>query len=164
MNFPVSGQVKAPGLPDIPEINSDIDFQTFKYKVRISVQGRAGFIEDVITIKSDIISTNDNRKIKIDDLGRIDIIKWEKRRKGSRDIFYPSHYEFFYNDNRKFIVNGNLELLNRLKTGGKKPVYLYLYYYDYIKNGKWINSGAPGSDVVVKRPAAGCVLSIELIR
>ena len=39
-----------------------------------------------------------------------------------------------------------------------------LYYLDYFKNGKWINSGVSDFDAFYSKPADGCAVSIELIQ
>ena len=154
-------QFKEPGRPDIPEINNELE--GFKFRVRIALQGRDGFIEGEMISNSDFLTTDDNKNIKIKDISRINVLTWEKRSRMNKHSFYPSRYELFYNDYRKVILNGNIESLNRIRIGRRKPPFVYLYYYDYFENGKWINSGVSGYDALIDKPAPGCAVSIELI-
>jgi len=160
----VFSQVKEPVQPYIPEINSQNNFEGYKFKVRIAVQGRDDLIEGEMLSDSGVLTTQDNRSIKIKDISKIIILLWERRDIINRHSFYPSRYEIFFNDNRKVIVNGNIESLNRIKTGTKKSGYVYFYYYDYYKKGKWINSGIPVYNALISKPAEGCAVSIELIQ
>lgn len=158
------GQLKEPGRPYIPEINNINDFSAYPFRARITVQGRDGLIEGEMVLNSDVLNTPDNKNIKIKDLSRINILLWEKRRNVNKYLFYPARYELIYYDNRKVTVNGNIDLLNKIKIGSKKSYYLYSYYYDYLKNGRWINSGVSDYDSSVLKPAAGCIVVIELIQ
>jgi len=150
-------------MPDIPEINNNIDVQIIKLKVRIIRQGNTVPIEGELLLSSDVLITPDNKKIQIKEINRINILMWEKRSKLNRHIFYPSRYELLFRDYRKIIINGNIESLNKLKVITGKSGFLYLYFYDYLKNGKWINNGASDFDSIISKPADGCVIFIELI-
>ena len=125
---------------------------------------RNDFIEGDLQLNSDVLITPDNQTIKMKDISRINIILWEKRRKSSKYIFYPSKYELFLRDYKKIIINGNINSLNKIKINSKKTGYLYLYYFDTYKNGKWLNSKVPDFDALVAKPSVGCTVSIELIQ
>ena len=155
-------QVKDPGLPFTPEINSDIDMQNFRYKVRITVQGSDNPVNDEIILDTDSLTTADNRIFKIKDISRLSVLLWEKRNTLNRYSFYPSRYEFTFRDYKKLVVDGNIVLLNKIKISKNKNIYFY--FYDSYKNGRWIISGVPDFDAAVTKPASGCVLSIELIQ
>ncbi len=163
LNLLLFSQVKEPGRPDIPEIDNSV-ISGFKFKMRIILQGKTSPIEEGMVLDSDVLTTADNRVLKLNDISKINITLWEKRSKINRHIFYPSQYEIFFRDYRKVIINGNIELLNRVKRSNKKSGYIYLYYYDYFKNGKWINSGVSDFNAPVSKPAEGCAVSIELIQ
>ncbi len=156
-------QVKEPDRPDIPELNNSI-VSGFKFKVKITVQGKVSSIEEEINLNSDVLITQDNRAIKIIDISRINITLWEKRSKLNRHTYYPSQYELFFRDYRKIVINGNIELLNRIKFSNNKSRYIYTYYYDYFKNGKWVNGGASDFNAFSSKPADGCAVSIELVQ
>lgn len=163
-NLLLFSQVKEPEKPYIAKINDDIDFQSFNYRAKISIQGRASLTETNIVLNSDILIFADNRKVKVKDISKINVLLWEKRSKLNKHTFYPSRYEVFYRDYRKEILNGNVESLNKIRTGNKKSGYIYLYYYDYFKDGKWTNSGVSDFEGLVSKPAEGCAVSIELIQ
>ena len=160
----IFSQVNNPDLPETPVINSDIDPEIFKFKARITIQGKAQLLEDIIVLNSDTLNSSDNKKIKIKDVFRINVLQWEKRTRVNAHIFYPSKYELLFHDYRKIVLNGNIELLNRVKISTKKSGYIFLYYHDYFKNGKWRNSGSSDFNEPVSKPAEGCVVSIELIQ
>ncbi len=155
-------QVKEPERPNIPEINNNIE-SGFIFKVKLSIQGKPSIIEGAMDLNTDELVTADKRVIKLNDISKVNIIMWEKRSKANRHTFYPSRYELFFRDYRKIIINGNIELLNKIRLSNKKPGYYYSYYYDYFEKGKWINSGSTGFDAYVLKPAEGCIVSIELI-
>jgi hypothetical protein len=155
-------QVKEPERPDIPEINNTIE-SGFIFKVKLTIHGKPSSMEGEMHLNTDVLITADKRIIRLKDISKINIIMWEKRSKINRHIFYPAQYEFFFRDYRKIIINGNIELLNRIKLSNKNTVYIYSYYYDYFKKEKWINSGSTGFDASVSRPAEGCIVTIELI-
>lgn len=159
----IFSQVNNPVIPEIPEINSDIDTAIYKFKTRITIQGKSGMLEDIIVLNSDTLTTSGNQKIKIKDVFRINILLWEKRTRVNKHIFYPAKYELLLHDYRKIILNGNIELLNRIKTGSKKAAYFYSYYHDYFQNGKWINSGSPDFNEAVSKPADGSIIAIEFL-
>lgn len=164
LNIFLFSQVKEPEKPYIAKLNDNIDFQSFNYKARISIQGRTAPAETNIILNSDILIFADNKKVKVKDISRINVLLWEKRSRLNKHTFYPSRYEVFYRDYRKEILNGNSELLNKIRTEDKKSGYIYLYYYDYYRNGKWTNSGVSDFDGLVSKPAEGCAVSIELIQ
>lgn len=157
-------QVKEPELPHITEINDNIDFQNFNFKVKITIQGKAGLTEGNIVLNSDVLIFPDSRKIKVKEISKINVVMWEKRSRLNKHTFYPSRYEIFYRDYRKEVLNGNIESLNKLKIINKKTGYIYLYYYDQFKDGKWISSEVPDFNASVSKPAEGCAVSIELIQ
>jgi len=163
-NSYIFGQVINPDMPENPVINGDIDTEVFKFKVRIAVQGRGDLQEETVILSSDTLISSDNKRIKIKDVFKISVISWEKRTRLNKHVFYPLKYEILLRDYKKIIHNGNIELFNRLKTSNKKSGYIYLYYHDYFKNGKWINSGETDFNSPVSRPADGCCISIELIQ
>jgi len=156
-------QIKEPGQPYIPEINSQNSFQNFSYKVSIDLQGKTGIVDYVIVLNSNELVMNDGTVIKINDISKITVLRWEKRRKLSKYLFIPSRYEINFRDGRKIIFNGNIDSLNRIKISNRKA-YIYLYYYDYFKKGKWVNSGVSDFNGFSDKPAEGCALSIELTR
>lgn len=164
LNLFLFSQVKEPEKPYIAKINDDIDFQSFTYRSRISIHGRNPLSEINIILNSDTLIFPENKKVKIKDISKITVLLWEKRSKFNKHTFYPSKYEVFYRDYRKEILNGNIEQLNKIRTGNKKSGYIYLYYYDYFQNGKWVNSGISGFDGLISKPADGCAVSIELIQ
>ncbi len=151
-------------MPEIPVINSDIDTEIFKYKVRIALQGKSELLEEIIVLGSDTLISSDNKRIKIKDVFKISVISWEKRTRVNRHVFYPSRYELLLRDYKKLVLNGNIELINRIKINNKKSRYFYLFFHDYFKNGKWSNSGETDFNTPVSRPADGCAISIELIQ
>jgi hypothetical protein len=157
-------QVKEPEKPYIAKVKDDIDFQSFNYRARILIQGRTAPAEMNIILNSDILIFADNKKVKVRDISRINVLLWEKRSRLNKHTFYPSRYEVFYSDYKKEILNGNVESLNKIRTADKKSGYIYLYYYDYYRNGKWTNSGVSDFDGLVSKPAEGCAVSIELIQ
>lgn len=157
-------QVKEPGLPSLPEIKTPDDLASRKFKARIAVQGRDELTEGEFVLNSDFLITRDNINISIKDISKINVLSWEKRNVVNRHSFYPSRYEILFNDNRKIIINGNIESLNRIKIGSRKSGYIYFYYYDYYKKGKWINSGVTDFNALISKPASGCAVSIELIQ
>jgi len=160
----IFSQVNNPDIPEVPVINSDIDTAISKFKARITIQGKAQLLESVIVLNSDTLTTSDNKKIKIKDIFRITVLQWEKRTRMNTHIFYPLKYELLFHDYRKIVLSGNIELINRVKINTIKSGYIYLYYHDYFKNGKWINSGSTGFNEPVSKPAEGCAVSIELIQ
>jgi hypothetical protein len=155
-------QVKEPEQPVIPEISNKIE-SGFTFKVKLTIHGDSSSIEGEIGLNTDELTTADKRIIKLNDISKINIILWDKRSKMNRHTFYPSRYEVFFRDYRKTIINGNIELLNRIRLNRKKPGFIYSYYYDYFEKGKWINSGSTSFDASASKPAEGCVVSIELI-
>ena len=163
-NMILFSQVKEPELPYIAGINSNIDFQDFSFKSRISIQGKTGFTEGNVVLNSDVLIYPDKRQIKVKDVSKITVLMWGKRSRLNKHTFYPSRYEIFYRDYRKEILNGNIESLNKIKISNKKTAYIYLYYYDYFKDGKWSNSGVTDFDATSIKPAEGCAVSIELIQ
>lgn len=162
--MPLFSQVKEPARPFTPGINSIDEFESFKFKVKIAVQGRDDFIAGEMILNSDVLNTPDNKIIKIKEISKITVQMWERRTTINNNVFYPSRYELLFNDNRKIIINGNIDSLNKIKTGNKKSGYIYFYYYDYFKNGKWINSGVSDYAASISKTTNGCGVSIELIQ
>ncbi len=140
------------------------DLENYRYRARVTFQGRDEFTETWIVLNSDVLTTADNKSLHIRDISRINVLLWEKRDAFKGHTFYPSRYEIIFADYRKVTVNGNIDSLNRIKTGNRRPGYLYFYYYDYYKKGRWVNSGVPEYNALISKPAAGCAVSIELIQ
>lgn len=161
---PAAAQVKNPTLPDSPLIVDNIDFSQFSFRARVSVSGKGGFTEGSILLTADSIVTADRRAFRIKDISRVTVIEWKRRADEKKNIFYPSRYELLFNDFRKINIDGNIESLNRFKLSARKPVSLFMFYYDSFKDGKWINSGTEGYDAQILKPAAGAVVSIEFLQ
>lgn len=164
LHQPLTGQVKNPEMPGIPVIDTDIDIQTFRFRVRITLQGEAAPVDGVMILNSEVLTSADNKSYKLKDISRINITLWEKRTRINKHIFYPVRYELLLRDYKKIVVNGNIEQLNRIRFNSRKQGYVYLYYYDYFKDGRWINSGAVEFNPAISKPSDGCAVSIELIQ
>jgi len=155
----VYSQIKEPESPYSPVVDKD----NFNVKAEVTIQGRDKPIIGFIALSSDVLTVGDNR-FKISDLARINILMWKRsERKFNSHIFYPDRYELLFRNNKSQIINGNIESLNKIRVVGKKGYCIYLYYYDYFKNGKWINSGIANFDATFTTPVNGSVISIELI-
>jgi hypothetical protein len=157
-------QVKEPEQPYVEEINESIDLMNFNYRVRVSIQGRAGFTEGNLVLNSDVLNYPDRRQVKVKEISKITVLMWEKRAKLNQNMFYPSRYEIFYRDYRKEVLNGNIESLNKIIVINNKRGGVYFYYYDYYKNGRWTVSGVTDFDGFSLKPADGCGISIELMQ
>lgn len=158
-------QVKIPDLPVVPEIITDTNRPIYKYTGRVAVQGK-GIIDGEIILDTDTLTTHNNAtQIKIKDLNKINILLWEKRKRNKSYIFYPAKYELIFRDSRKIIINGNIKSINRLRMRiNDKFKYFYLFYYDYFKKSRWVNSGLTDFNSSCSIPAKGCVTSIEVIQ
>ncbi len=154
-------QVKEPLTPIIPSINDQINLQISKFRVRVTIQGRSDTIECDVELNSVALKTRDNRSLMVKDISKINILTWERSGKLKKSIFYPSRYEILFRDYRKEIINGNIESINRIKAGNKK--FIYFYYYDYFKKGKWIHSESADIKVSAIKPADGCAVAIEFL-
>ncbi len=155
------GEVKLPELPDTPRTDENIDFSKYIFRAKIYQSGREGAVEGNLLFGADSIMTPDKKNIKLRDIYKISVLQWERRNSSGRNRFYPSRYELLFHDYRKINITGNIETLNRISFSGRKPAALYLYYYDYFREGKWVNSGINGYDALFVKPAHGCVVSIE---
>lgn len=157
-----AGEIKIPDPPNIPEINADMDHQVFKYKVKIFLQGIPDPYEGEIVLNSDVLIINNFKSIKVEDVRKIIVKSWGKSKNLNKYIFYPQEYEIILRDYTKVNFNGNFDTLNKIRILNKKNTYIYLYYYDYYKDGKWINSGLTGFQIKFSKPADGCAISIEV--
>ena len=162
-NLFIYSQIKEPESPYSPDIDSNIDKDNFIVKARVALQGNDKPFISLIALSSDVLIVGDNR-FKVSDLTKINILMWKRaERKLNSYIFYPDRYELYFRDYRSQIINGNIESLNKIRVVGKKNNYIYLYYFDYFKDGKWINSGGKDFDAAITTPIDGGVISIELI-
>ena len=159
----IYSQIKEPAPPYTPAIDSNIDKDNFIVKARVTLQGSEQPLNGSIALNTDVLTVGDN-KINISDVTKINILMWKRgERKINGYTFYPDRYELFFRNYKSQIINGNIESLNKIRVIDKKSFYIYLYYFDYFKNGKWINSGAADFNASFTTPIEGSVLSIELI-
>lgn len=154
-------QIKEPLNPSIPDIDEQYKLKPFQSKTRITIHGKTDVLECVIELNSDAMKTGDKGIINIKDVSKIDILMWGRKTSFNKHVFYPVRYEILFRDNRKVFVDGNIDLLNRIKIGNKK--FIYSYYYDYYKKGKWSNGGSADFKATHLRPAAGCAVVIEFL-
>jgi hypothetical protein len=159
-------QVKIPDQPFVPEIKTDTNRPINKFTVKVVIHGM-GNVDGDMVLDTDVLITHDSNvpQIKIIDLSKINILLWEKRSRKKVHIFYPVKYELTFRDSSKITVTKNIVSINRIKVRiNNRFKYFYLFYYDYFKKGKWINSGFTEFKSQFSKPVNGCVTSIEVIQ
>lgn len=162
----VSGQVKNPEMPPIPGIVNDTDGSAFKKNANVTIQGK-GVIGAEIFFSSDTLTTGDNLvpAIQISQVTRITAVSWQKYKRNRSYVFYPSRYEVVYRDSHKIMIDGNIRSLNLLKLKiSNRTAKFYMFYYDYYKKNKWVNTGLSDFNIFFTKPADGCITSIEVIQ
>jgi len=166
--FPVSlvSQIKSPVVDDVPEVVFNSAETSEKFKVSATLYGKRVVTGEVVLNAGASInpSADSGRIYPFRDISRITVMKWSKERKGSGWIFYPGRYEIILRDKTRIMHDGNLGFLNRIrfiKSGGGES-FLFTYFYDYFRNGKWANSGVSAESSLHSTPAAGTLYIIEL--
>lgn len=159
-------QIKTPVIDNIPDINFNAVETTEKYKVKVTLYGKEPLQGEIILNAGSSINPlgGGGRIYPFSDIVRISVTMWSKQRRGSGWVFYPECYEIILRDNTRLVYKGNLEFLNRIRftEEQKKTGFVYTYFYDYFKQGKWINTGTPGEQTLPSRPASGTLYIIEL--
>ncbi|HOP28135.1 MAG TPA: hypothetical protein P5120_12540 [Spirochaetota bacterium] len=163
MLFP---QIKTPVIEDVPDVEFNAAETTEKFKASVTLYGK-GVVNGELVLNSgaSIIPAGDSGRIYLlREINRITVIKWSGQRKGSGWVFYPDRYEIILKDKSRILYEGNLGFLNRLRfigsEGGERA--LFMYFYDYYINGKWVNTGVSGEKTPPLNPAAGTSYIIEL--
>lgn len=159
-------QVKAPVVDDIPDVGFNAAETSEKYAAGVTLYGKEPLKgEIVLNIDASISTSDDSGKIySLREISRITVTAWSGKRKGAGWIFYPESYGIILKDGTRLAHNGNLEFLNRIRftQHGGRSFYIYTCYYDYFRNGKWVNTGGTGEKSAPSRPADGCLYLIEL--
>lgn len=162
----VLSQVKEPVVDDIPDVTLDMTESIERYRVRLTLYGKEPVTGEIILRGgSSINPSGDPQRIyRFTDISRITINSWSKNRKGDGWVFYPAGYEIILKDQTRVSHAGNIGFLNRISfaSGQKKTVYVYTYFYDYFKKGKWINSGSSDFEGQISVPAPRTLYIIEL--
>jgi len=162
----LTAQIKSPVVEDVPDVKFNASETSEKFKAAVTIYGKGiANGEIILTAGVSVNASSDTGRIyPLRDINRITITKWLKRRKGTGWFFYPDSYEIILKDRSRILHDGNLEFLNRLRfvrtEGGE--ISLFTYFYDYFRNGKWVNTGTPGEKNIPSVPAAGTVYIIEL--
>ncbi len=156
--------------PVIPAIDNE-KFQSGsdkKYTVKAFIEFAGGVKkEGIIYFASEKIAIKySSRKDQTyEDLSRIvsiEFFKWKviPLSKGSYR-FNPSSIRIVFDDQSVFESGGNIQSLNEFsleKNGRKEKVYGY--FFDYWKNGKWVNLKSSDKNFPVSNPLPGTVIKI----
>lgn len=166
--FPVIlfSQIKFPVVEDVPDVEFNKTETVEKFKASVTVYGKGAVDGEIILNAGASInpSSDSGRIYTFRDISRITVMKWSVQRKGSNWIFYPDRYEIILKNKTVLMHEGNLGFFNRIRfvrSEGRENT-LYTYFYDYFRNGKWINTGAAGEKTPPLKPAAGTAYIIEL--
>ncbi len=162
-------QIQGPVVKEVPEIEFNISESSERYKVKITMYGKEPVEGEIILGAGASIYPSGNSGIiyPFRNISRITVNMWNKSKKGSGCwIFYPEGYEIILKDNSRVSHRGNIAFLNRIRfvEGKKKQSYIYTYFYDYYKNGKWVNTGIAGLEGRPSNPASGSVYIIEVMK
>ena len=169
-------EVKEPVKPHTPDVDSSRfkSFTTDEVKNNISVdvlfyvhgmdaqRGRAFFPESFFSIQISGVNPP-GRIIKIGDLRDIKILQWKGRTEKKRAfIFYPEKYVLNLRSGESIEVEKNISFLNnlRLERGGRGESF-YSYFYDYYRNGLWVNRNETDPETESQAPVKGCVTGIR---
>ncbi len=166
LNAPLAPQLKEPSVDDVPDVEFNITENSELYKAKVTLYGREPFPCEISLSPGATInpSSDRTRLYPLSEISRITVTSWSKQRNRGGWVFYPENYDITLRNGTKIIHIGNIGFLNRMKVsyGKKKGVYLYTYYYDYFRKGKWVNTGTEGEGTPPERPADGCLYIIEL--
>jgi hypothetical protein len=162
----VSAQPKEPSVDDVADVSINIADTSEKFKARITLYAKEPLTGE-LTFRSgsSINPSGDPQRIyTLRDVARITVTAWGKSRKGKMWVFYPAVYEIILKNQTRISHTGNIDFLNRIvfTSGQGKSYSIFTFYYDYFKNGKWINTDTRGMETPPLRPAAGTLYIIEL--
>jgi hypothetical protein len=156
--------------PVIPVLETE-KFQSTtekKYTVKSFIEFAGGLKKDgIIHFPSNKISIkySSRKEQTSEDLSRIvsiEFLKWKGTPISKNSIrFNPSSVRIVFDDQSIFESGGNIPSLNEFtveKSGRKEKVYGY--FFDYWKNGKWVNSKSNDKDYPQTNPMHGTVMKI----
>ena len=155
-------QLKEPALPVIPEV--DVTEQSAgSLKAQVTIYGGSAVKGELRADPASSISGPGGRMLPLYSVGKITVKRWSMKREGCNTVFYPDLYELILKNGGPVSVSGNIPFLNRMKISvNGRDRTLYTFYYDYYKNGAWVNSGTAGSSEPSSAPAKGTAWIIEL--
>lgn len=159
-------QINSPVVDDVPDVEFNKAETIEKFKASVTIYGKGAANGEIILNAGASInpSCDSGRIYTFSDISRITVVKWSVQRKGSGWIFYPDRYEIVLKNKTVIQHDGNLGFLNRIRfarSEGREST-LFTYFYDYFRNGKWLNTGAAGEKTPPSKPAAGTLYIIEL--
>lgn len=141
-----------------------------KYSVKAFIEFAGGVKKDgVIHFPSEKISIKySSRSEKVsEDLSRIisiEFLKWKPAPLSKNSYrFNPASIRIHFNDESIYESGGNIPALNEFsfeKSGRKEKVYGY--FFDYWKNGKWVNLKSEDKNFPLQNPLPGTVVKITL--
>ncbi|HPX91814.1 MAG: hypothetical protein BWY23_01656 [Spirochaetes bacterium ADurb.Bin218] len=164
--FWVAFAYSQPKEPQLPSVDFDPGYGVgFPVYIELFNKGRlSGYIifesEPIITIKER------NWQRSFGEIKVLKIIQWQRREAKRGYVFYPSKYEILFKDGSKFVLESNLSFFNKfqLKDSTGRQFVLYSFFYDYFKNGKWVNRGVSSFDENSDFPVTGCVVFLEVMQ
>lgn len=163
----VSAQPKEPSVDEVADVSINIADTSEKFKARISLYAKEPLAGELTFRRGASInpSGDPQRVYTLRDVARIRVTAWSKSIKGKVWVFYPAAYEIILKNQTRISHTGNIDFLNRMvfTTEQGKSYSVFTFYYDYFKNGKWINTDTSGMETTPERPAAGTLYIIELI-
>jgi hypothetical protein len=139
-----------------------------KYSVRASIEFAGGIKKDgIIHFSSDKIGVRyfSRKELVYEDLSRvssIEFLKWKSQPISKTSFrFNPASIRIVFDDNSVYESGGNIPSLNEFsveKSGRNEKVYGY--FFDYWKNGKWVNLKSNDKDYPQNNPLNGTVIKI----
>jgi hypothetical protein len=156
--------------PVIPVIDGEKFNSTAekKYSVRAFIEFAGGVKKDgIVHFASDKIGIKyfSRKEMINEDLSRIvsiEFLKWKSQPVSKTSFrFNPASVKIVFDDQSIYESGGNIPSLNEFtieKSGKSEKVYAY--FFDYWKNGKWVNLKSEDKNYPLSNPIKGTVVKI----
>lgn len=162
-----SFSLEIPLEPQIKDISSIQKKENFLKVAVFTEDGKVlnGYI-DFFKKKINIINMSQSKKnskeYEIKNLKQVNFKSWNPVKRGKDGyLFFPSEIEFIFENNEKIVGKDLSGIFSKLRIKSGNVVFIrYCYFYDYYKNGKWINSKNNNFDFPKKNPLSAVVKKI----